>query len=399
MHIFFSVGEPSGDLHAAKLVRELRRQNPNLRCTAFGGPLMAEAGCQIVYRLTDLAVMGFLRVVPLLWRFYSLVRQAGRYFEEQKPDAVVLVDFPGFNWWIARKARKHGIRVFYYLPPQLWAWAPWRVGKMRRFVDLVLCCLSFEEKWYRQRGVPAELVGHPFFDEVAERELDRQFLKTYQDSTLHSTKPAEKIVGVLPGSRKHEILHNFAVQIEIMNKLHAHDPQLRFLVACFKESQREQCAKMLSAARVNLPVELHVGRTSEIIELADVCHMVSGSVSLELLARTTPAVVLYRINRTNYWAGKLFMTCRYFSLPNLIADRPIMPEFLSAGDPTAAIEQTTAILHQWLTNPVERARVTGELAALRSQVAIPGATLRAATAILTRMADAQTTSPNCRSAA
>src|SRR5690242_1060871 len=134
MHIFFSAGEPSGDLHAAKLVSELKREVPGLECSGFGGPLMESAGCRLLYRLTDLAVMGILPVIPLLVKFIGLISQARRSFEAHKPDAVVLVDFPGFNWWIARHAKRLGIPVFYYLPPQLWAWAPWRVKRMRKFV-------------------------------------------------------------------------------------------------------------------------------------------------------------------------------------------------------------------------------------------------------------------------
>src|SRR5579872_2182624 len=128
MHIFFSVGEPSGDLHAAKLAAELKQRVPGLECSGFGGPLMEAAGCRLIYRLTDLAVMGILPVIPLLFKFLRLIWQARRSFQEQRPDAVVLVDFPGFNWWIARSAKKLGIPVIYYLPPQLWAWAPWRVA-------------------------------------------------------------------------------------------------------------------------------------------------------------------------------------------------------------------------------------------------------------------------------
>lgn len=381
MHIFFSVGEPSGDLHAAKLVTELRRRRPGLECTAYGGPLMEQAGCRLEYRLTDLAVMGFLRVVPLLWRFYQIVRQARRLFEAQRPDAVVLVDFPGFNWWIARQAHRLGIPVFYYVPPQLWAWLPWRVRRMRRFVDHVLCCLPFEEAWYRKRGVSAEFVGHPFFDEVAERQLDQTFLTDH----TRKTSPTAT-VAILPGSRYHEVAHNFPLQIAVMKKLHDRLPGVRFLVANYKESQRRFCAEQLAAAEVALPVELHVGRTSEIIELADVCLMVSGSVSLELLARTTPAVVVYRVSRSIYWMGRALITCKYMSLPNLIADRALMPEFIPCGDPTAMIDGMTATLHGWLTDAASHRQNVAELRELRDRVATAGATSHAATAILTRLA-------------
>ena len=164
MKIFFSVGEPSGDLHGANLIRQLRARRDDLELVGYGGPLMAEAGCHLHEDLTRLAVMWFVRVLINLHKFAALVSRADRYFRHQRPDAVVLIDYPGFNWWIARRAKVHGIPVFYYGTPQLWAWAGWRVKKMRRYVDHVLCKLPFEVDWYRQRACNATYVGHPYFD-------------------------------------------------------------------------------------------------------------------------------------------------------------------------------------------------------------------------------------------
>ena len=147
--IFFSAGDPSGDLHGANLIRQLRRRSGDLQAVGYGGPNMAAAGCRLHADLTALAVMWFVRAIANLHRFWGLVSRADRWFRHHRPDAVVLVDYPGFNWWIARRAKVHGIPVFYYMPPQIWAWATWRAGKMRRLVDHVLCSLPFEEPWLR----------------------------------------------------------------------------------------------------------------------------------------------------------------------------------------------------------------------------------------------------------
>ena len=387
MHFFFSVGEPSGDLHASKLVAELQRRVPGVTCTGFGGPLMEQAGCRLMYRLTDLAVMGLLPVIPLLFKFIRLARAAQRYLKVHRPDAVVLVDFPGFNWWIARGAKKLGIPVFYYLPPQLWAWAPWRARRMRKFVDHVISCLPFEAEWYRQRSIAADFVGHPFFDEVAARPLDREFLEEHAPAG----RDGVKTVAVLPGSRNHEITHNFPIQIRVMQLLSRRLPGLRFLVACYKEGQRERCRRMLAERAPELVASLHVGKTAEIIEAGEVCLMVSGSVSLEVLARKTPAVVVYRVNRAAFWAFKVMVTCKYFSLPNLIANRPVMPEFVPVGDPRPAIATMAEVLHRWLTDREEYARQAVELERLRDEVATAGATANAAKAILERLAAADGT--------
>src|SRR5206468_10273114 len=171
MRIFFSAGEPSGDVHGANLIGALRRLRPEVECEGFGGERMEAAGCRLHYPLTRLAVMWFLRALTNAPTFLDLLSRADRHFAKDPPDAVVLIDYPGFNWWVARRAHFHGIPVFYFVPPQLWAWAGWRVKKMRRFVDHVLCSLPFEETWYHERNVPADYVGHPFFDELPRQEL------------------------------------------------------------------------------------------------------------------------------------------------------------------------------------------------------------------------------------
>src|SRR5438552_3940444 len=185
MRIFLSAGEPSGDLHGANLIRTLQRLDPSVNCVGFGGERMHEAGCQLLYPLSRLAVMWFLRVLANGHVFLSLLSRADRFFQRHRPDAVVLIDYPGFNWWLARRAHFHGIPVFYFVPPQLWGWAGWRIRKMQRWVDEVLCTLPFEESWYRERGVRAHYIGHPYFDELSQQQLDAEFLFRQQ---THSEK-------------------------------------------------------------------------------------------------------------------------------------------------------------------------------------------------------------------
>lgn len=384
MHLFFSVGEPSGDQHAAHLIEELRRRQPGLRISGFGGPLMEEAGVGLLYRLTDLAVMGIFRVLPMLWTFYKLIRKAGQFLREERPDAVILIDFPGFNWWVARKAKAAGIPVFYYLPPQLWAWAPWRIGKMRRLVDHVLCGLSFEPEWYARRGMQVDFVGHPFFDEVADRRLDAAFLATQR------SLPAP-LVGILPGSRNHEVHKHWPIQLEAMRRVRRQVSSARFVVANYRESHREYCRTELERWQAQhpeegpLPVEFHVGLTPEIIEASDCCLMVSGSVSLEMLARRKPAVVIYKSSRIAYPFLRLLINVRMVSLPNLMAGRKLLPEILVCHDWNAELEEMSSTLSRWLTSSAELQAAKSELDALANEVARTGATRRAAEAILLRM--------------
>jgi len=311
--VFFSVGEPSGDLHGANLIRELRRRHSLVKAVGYGGPRMAAAGCDLHADLTALAVMWFLRALLNIHKFLWLLLRADRYFRRHRPDAVVLIDFPGLNWWIARRARRHGIPVYYYSPPQVWAGARWRVKKMRRFVDHVLCGMQFEQRWYAEHGCRATFVGHPYFDEMHGRFLDRAFVEEQRRDV--------PLVTILPGSRTQEVTHNVQWFLKAAQLVREAVPGVRFAAAAFSP----QHAKLVSAAaaRLGVPVEVYVDRTPELIEAATCCMAVSGSVSLELLYHTRPTVVLYWINRLAFRLQGYFRKVKYITLANL----------LTAGDP------------------------------------------------------------------
>jgi lipid-A-disaccharide synthase len=368
--LFLSAGEPSGDLHGANLMRALRQLHPGVQFVGFGGEHMEAAGCRLLYPLTQLAVMWFLRVLLNAPLFLRLLGQARRFFRTQRPDAVVVIDYPGFNWHIARLAHAEGIPVFYFVAPQLWAWAGWRVKKMRRWVDHVLCSLPFEEAWYQARGVKARYIGHPYFDELPGQRLDEAFVAEQQQ------RPGT-IIGLLPGSRDQEIERNLSTLIEATRRVSAVRPDVRFLVACLKPRQAERVAAQLHDS--GLPVQVCCGRTPEIIHLAHSCVAVSGSVGLELLYRGKPSVVLYRIGRLDLVVGNWFRTCPYISLVNLLAERELFPEYLTDRCEREAI---AGHLLRWLEDPAAYQALCGDLAALRQRVATPGACARAAAAIL-----------------
>jgi lipid-A-disaccharide synthase len=370
MRIFLCAGEPSGDLHGANLVRKLIERCPDVECVGFGGERMAAAGCRLLYPLTQLAVMWFLRAIIHSPVFLQLLSRADRYFRHQRPDAVVLIDFPGLNWWLARRAHFHGIPVFYFVPPQLWGWAGWRVRKMQRWVDHVLCALPFEEAWYRERGVPARYVGHPYFDELPQQRLETGFLAAQRQTP-------GPIVGLLPGSRTQEVHHNLETLIGAAERIYRARPDVRFLVACFQHGQQQHVDASLRKHR--LPITTCVGRTPEIIHLARACVAVSGSVGLELLYHGTPTVVVYRITRTAMQVCRFLKTSRYISLVNLLADRELFPEFLSTRCEDEAV---SGHILRWLNDQGAYANVCDELAALRARVAEPGACDRAAAHVL-----------------
>lgn len=364
--VFLSAGEPSGDLHGANLCCALKHAAPQVHLVGFGGPRMHQAGCQILYPLTHLAVMGIWRVFQHFHRFLALLSQADRWLQRHRPDAVVLIDYPGFNWWLARRAHRLGIPVFYFVPPQIWAWASWRVAKMRRWVDHVLCNLPFEEAWYRARGVQAQYIGHPYFDELAQQQLDTTFIQEQK-------KRSGTIVGLLPGSRHQEVVNNFPTLLRTALRLQRQLPDVRFLIACYREEHRQKVLRCLQGHDV--PIEAYTGRTPEIIFLARACVAVSGSVSLELLHRACPTVVVYRVGRFGLRIGRRLIRSPYITLVNLLAGEELYPEFLTDRCESRAIAEQ---VKKWLTDEGAYRSLVKRLEELRAEVGKAGACRRAA---------------------
>jgi lipid-A-disaccharide synthase len=396
MKIFFSAGDPSGDLHAANLIRSLNQARPGIQCVGYGGPRMREAGCAVHADLTALAVMWLLRALLNLHQFVRLLNRADRYFQRERPDAVVLVDYPGFNWWIARRAKRHGIPVFYYAPPQIWAWASWRVKKMRRFVDHVLCSLPFEEQWFGRHGCRATFVGHPYFDELRHQRLDEGFIKQMRN------RPGP-LVTILPGSRTQEVTSNLCMFLKAAESVRGRIREVRFAIAAFRPDHAQYARRL--AAEAGLPVEVFLGRTPELIQLSDCAMACSGSVSLELLYHKKPTVILYRISRLAYKVQSFFRKVQYITLVNLLnakelfpaqitpydpkqpgAERVLFPEYLTWEDKSL---QIAGHIVRWLVDDNRREGLVAELAKLKARVARGGASQSAATYIL-REIDART---------
>jgi lipid-A-disaccharide synthase len=397
MRVFLSAGEPSGDHHAALLVRALRARQPDVECIGLGGPSMAAAGCQLVADLTQLAVMWFLRSLLNLHRFIDLARRAERSFLDARPDVCVLVDFPGFHWWLAWRAKRHGIPVVFYCPPQIWAWGSWRIGKMRRLVDHVLSALPFEHDWFVAQGMRSRLVGHPFFDELEDRHPGGA-------SERSITGAAAPLVLLLPGSRGQEIDGNLGSILRAAAAVHDRVPAARFAIGALHERHAvriRELIRSLGDVLRGVDVRVEVSRTRSLIGEASCAIAVSGSVSLELLAARVPTVIVYRIGGFPYIVQSWCRHVRFITLVNLLACRDaigpvhgvwrppqavapadpeaIYPEYLAVQDPSG---QIAGHVVEWLTNPAAHARVVGRLDAIADKVAVGGSAERAAEAVL-----------------
>lgn len=392
MRIFFSVGEPSGDLHGANLIRRMKSQRSDIECVGYGGPKMADAGCEIHYDLTQQAVMFLWDVIKQLRFFFGLVDRADEYFAEHPVDAVVLIDYPGFNWWIAKKAKRRGIPVFYYGVPQMWAWAPWRVRKIRKYVDHVLCKLPFEVEWFKQRNCHATYVGHPYFDQLQRQSYDGIFLQQVKSKTL---------VTLLPGSRDREVKTNLPTLIAAAGHVAQACPEAEFAVACFNQKQKAMAEEILSQANqmtsanpsATPAIKIYQGRTPELMVAAQACMACSGSVSMELLHHRKPTVIVYKVKRWVMVAQAILLRTKFITLVNLIAaddirkttwkpfdpqqhpDDAIMPEYMATTDVS---KKLAGHVVSWLTDDDCKAKKVAQLDALAEQYAISGATSRAA---------------------
>ncbi len=385
--IFISAGEPSGDQHGAALLKALRRRDAGISAIGFGGPKMMEAGLQALADLTAHAVMWFSRPLAQLRQFWRFYRMAVESLREHRPQVVILIDFPGFHWHLAKAAKKLGITVFYYGLPQLWAWAPWRVKKLRRWVDHTFAWLPFEVPWLEHHGCRVTYVGHPFFDEAASHTFDSTFVARFQGS--------RPLLVLLPGSRDQEVSASASLMLRTVQRLREAIPSLHVAVAAFRPEQAKRVQNL--AEDIQLPLEVFAGKTPELIRAADCCLAVSGSVSLELLYHEKPTVIVYRIGRLAYHVQSWFRRVKYITLVNLLKyggeqaaylsprdhntpdpENALFPEFLTYRD---CSRQMADCLQRWLIDTAAQEEVIKELRQLKTSLAWEGAVDRAAEAI------------------
>lgn len=380
--IFISAGDPSGDAHAARLVQALERRIPKAKFAAFAGPKTAATLCDVRFELTKFAVMMLTRAILNLRQYFGALKLADKIFARERPDVVILVDFPGFNWKIAKKAKKRGIPVVYFMPPQIWGWAQWRVKKMRKYVDCVLSCFAFEDAWFREKGCNSILVGHPFFEESRSRSVDTNFITSLLDS-----QPNARVLTLLPGSRDQEVANNLESLIAVAERVRSVASDVRPVFAAYKEEHATIIRERLVQRALDYPV--YVGKTPELMRAATCCLGVSGSVSIELLSLCKPTVILYRTTKLEFRALRFLKRVKYITLTNILAvdripgetpfyakgelpkstehtphERELMvfPEFLDYRDRS---EDAAKILIQWLQSDEILARKTRELTTLR----------------------------------
>ena len=321
--LLVSCGEPSGDVYASDLVRHLRRGHPDLEVFGLGGDRLVQDGARLFAHVRELAVVGLWEVVSHLPRFRRIFSEVIAEADRARPDAAVLVDYPDFNLRLARALHERGIPVAYYVSPQVWAWRPGRIDAIRRTVAHMIVIFPFEEKLYRDAGVPVTFVGHPLVDLVAPSPDRAAFLGSL------GLDPARPVVALLPGSRRKEIAHNLPAMRGAVALLAGRRPELQFVAAIAPSIDRAQVAAGLPPG-----VALAPGRAHDALAAADAAIVASGTATVEAALIGTPMVVVYRLSPLTYHLGRRFVRVPHVAMANLIAGRRIVTELIQ-GDYTA----------------------------------------------------------------
>jgi lipid-A-disaccharide synthase len=370
MTIYFVAGEVSADNHGAALMRSLRVLDPELKFIGRGGPQMqAVAGVQFKNWIGDAAVLGLWEVLRKYGYFRKQFRQTLTEIQETKPDTVVLIDYPGFNLRLARALRRQSQRckTIYYISPQVWAWNRGRINTMARFIDLVLCIFPFEADLYTASGLRAVFVGHPMIERLEPQKIDTQ-----RDPNL---------IGLFPGSRSRELRKIFPMMMEVARRLLQLNPTLRFQVAAASEELAREMDEMMRpeqlAGRESL--EIAVGQTAAIMQRAFVGIVASGSATLEAAYFGMPFVLIYKVAWPTYVAARLVVNVDFLGMPNLLAGKEVVPEFIQHEARPDAIVAAVRLL---MVDSPARDRMILDFDEIITKLGGTGASERAAQAIL-----------------
>jgi lipid-A-disaccharide synthase len=365
MTIYFVAGEVSADNHGAALMRSLRVLDPELKFIGRGGPQMGQvAGAEFKNWMGDAAVLGLWEVLRKYGYFREQFSQTLSEIQESKPDAVVLIDYPGFNLRLARALRKKSQtpKTIYYISPQVWAWNRGRIKKMARFIDLVLCIFPFEIDLYAASGLRAVFVGHPMIERLQKQKVDTQ-----RDPNL---------IGLFPGSRSREVRKIFPVMIQAARLLLQLNPALRFQVAAASEELAREMNEQVADRRA---IAIIVDQTATIMQRAFVGIVASGSATLEAAYFAMPSVLIYKVAWPTYVAARLVVNVEFLGMPNLLAGKEVVPEFIQHEAKPGAIVKAVRLL---MEKSPARDRMISDFDAIISKLGGTGASERAAQTIL-----------------
>lgn len=356
-HVMILAGEASGDAHAAEFVEQLQRLRPGIRLSGMGSVAMRRAGVEVLFDSSVIAVVGLVEVLRHwgdIKRAMAIVKQR---LEQTRPELLVLVDYPEFNLKMARHARALGIKVLFYISPQVWAWRPKRIHKIGRLIDHMAVIFKFEQVYYENAGIPVSFVGHPLVDKV----------KVGQDVAALRSKfglaDRDRVIGLFPGSRRSEISRLLPLMLECAELMRQRDPAIRFLLPVASTLDFEEISRQCAEGK--LDIRLCRDDIYEVISCCDAIVSCSGTVTLEIGLLGVPMCIVYKMSGLSYAIMKRLITIPYIGLVNIVANRPVVREFLQRQANPAAV---SAEVFELLENPGYREQVTTGLESVRENL-------------------------------
>lgn len=366
MKYYIIAGEASGDLHGANLIASLKKKDPHAKIRAWGGNLMKKQGAMLVKHYRDLAFMGFVEVLLHLRTILKNLSFCKKDIHKFKPDAIILIDYPGFNLKVAKFAHQHNIKVYYYISPQVWAWKKRRVHTIKKVVDKMLVILPFEKDFYDEYRVDAHYVGHPLLDELSRV----KYITKNNFIRQNNLDPKKEIIALLPGSRKQEVTRMLGVMLKVVDKF----PDYQFVIGCAPSLPESFYNSLIG----NENVSLVFNKTYQLLQVASAALVTSGTATLETALFYVPEVVCYKGNQISYLIAKNLIKVKYISLVNLIMNKPVLKELIQ-NDLTP--ENISEELKQLLTNHKRQRQLLDDYEELRCVLGNAGASSNAASII------------------
>jgi lipid-A-disaccharide synthase len=365
--VMIVAGEASGDLHGSYLVRAMKEMAPSTSFYGIGGQKMRQVGVTLLADAADLAVMGLVEVFSRLKFILGVMGALKRSLKTERPDLLILIDYPGFNLPLAKAAKKKGIKVFYYISPKVWAWRKGRIKTIRRVVDQMALILPFEEELYRKAGVRATFVGHPLLDEI-------KVEKTVEEIRTDLKLEAGKItVALLPGSREGEVRRLLPEMAQAAKILAQRFPAIQFVLPVAHTLPPDLISRIL--AQSGISIRLVTGMTYEVLTISDAAIVASGTATLETALLVKPMVIVYKVSPLTYFLGKMVVRVKHMGLANIIAGRTIIPELMQKDFSAGRVaDEITLILEDCQI----RDQMIKDLLEVRGRLGEPGASRRAA---------------------
>lgn len=369
MHLMVIAGEASGDLHGASVVRELKKLSPDIEISGIGGNKMELEGVNLIYQISELAVMGSLEVLKKLPTIRSVGKTLEAIIKNRRPDAVLFIDYPGFNLRFAEKAHRLKIKTFYYISPQIWAWNPSRIKIIKKFIDKIFVVFKFEEELYKKACVDVEYVGHPILDSIEKTAEKSEFCKRYG---FEKSKP---IIGLFPGSRVQEVEKIFPAMLLAADKLES-EFEAQIAVGSASIFEGDYIKSFLDE---DSNVKVLQYATHDLMKNCDVAIVTSGTATLELAYFHKPMVIVYKTSFLTYTIGKLLIRIKNIGLTNIVAGKQVVPELIQHDVNCGRIFEEVS---KYLKDKKYYETVINELKSVSEKLGKPGASRRVAESIL-----------------